>query len=298
MAGHLQTNHGVVTLVLMSRESLHQEQEDGCTEPRASRVDRFLVDAMQRLRRPAPGRSPARFGVDLGSASIVLCATSDIGDPVYWDSIEAEAVRDGVVVDFQGAADAVRALKDRAEAALGMAVESAAVAHPPEVPVNDGRAFHFVLEQGEIECRVLTDEIQAANALLQLQDGAIVDVGGGSTGVGVFANGQLISVSDQPGGGHQLDLILAGALGLSIEKAEQHKRKNGGEAAPLLRPGIERIAESIRRQCAGRSPGVVHLAGGALSLPGSDDVIASYLGWPVCAYPHAELITPFGIALS
>jgi ethanolamine utilization protein EutJ len=41
----------------------------------------------------------------------------------------------------------------------------------------------------------------------------------------------------------------------------------------------------------------VHLAGGALQLPGAGDVIATYLGWTVQAYAHAELITPFGIAV-
>ena len=58
------------------------------------------------------------------------------------------------------------------------------------------------------------------------------------------------------------------------------------------------MAESIRRQCGGTDPGVVHLAGGALQLPGADDIIARYLGWSVQGYGHAELITPFGIALS
>ena len=129
-------------------------------------------------------------------------------------------------------------------------------------------------------------------------DGAVIDVGGGSTGVGVLRAGKLVSLSDQAGGGHQLDLILAGALKLSVEDAEVRKREHGADVASLLRPGIERIAESIRRQCGGTPPGTVHLAGGALRLPHADTVIARYLGWPVRAYDHAELITPFGIAVS
>ena len=31
---------------------------------------------------------------------------------------------------------------------------------------------------------------------------------------------------------------------------------------------------------------------------GADAVIEQYLGWETQSYPHAELITPFGIALS
>jgi ethanolamine utilization protein EutJ len=77
-----------------------------------------------------------------------------------------------------------------------------------------------------------------------------------------------------------------------------HKRERGGEILQVLRPGVERMAESVRRQCGGMDPGTVHLAGGALTLPGADAVVERYLGWAVQGYRHAELITPFGIALS
>jgi ethanolamine utilization protein EutJ len=239
-----------------------------------------------------------RFGIDLGTATIVLTAVDINGEPVYWDFLRATVVRDGVVVDFQGAVEAVRALSVRAEAALGCSVDAAATAHPPAVPASDCRACHFVLQQAGIECRALVDEVTAANALLKVRDGAVVDVGGGSTGVGVFHKGERVSLSDRAGGGHQLDLIVAGALSISIPQAEAHKREHGAEVALMLRPGIERIAESIRLQCGGTSPGMVHLAGGALRLPKADVVISQYLGWPVRAYNHAELITPFGIAVS
>ena len=273
------------------------------SKPRApkmavGRVEAFLADAASRLRAPAEGRTPVRFGIDLGTATIVLTALDASGHPVYWDFLRATVVRDGVVVDFQGAVNAVRTLKAQAESALGLAIEEAATAHPPAVPASDCRACHFVLQQAGIECRSLVDEVSAANALLQVRDGAVVDVGGGSTGVGVFRNGERVSLTDRAGGGHQLDLILAGALGLSVEQAETRKREHGADVASMLRPGIERIAESIRRQCDGNSPGTVHLAGGALRLPQADAVIARYLGWPVQAYDHAELITPFGIAVS
>jgi len=264
----------------------------------AGHIEAFLADAVSRLRAPAVGRTPVRFGIDLGTATIVLTAVDVNGQPVYWDFLRATVVRDGVVVDFQGAVDAVRALSVRAEAALACSIETAATAHPPAVPASDCRACRFVLQQAGIECRSLVDEVTAANALLKVRDGAVVDVGGGSTGVGVFHKGERVSLSDRAGGGHQLDLIVAGALGISITQAEEHKREHGADVASMLRPGIERIAESIRLQCGGTSPGMVHLAGGALRLPQADAVISHYLGWPVQAYNHAELITPFGIAVS
>ena len=261
-------------------------------------AQRFLDDAARRHAEPAPFDGALQYGVDLGTATLVIAAVDARGRPVYWDFLRARVVRDGVVVDFQGAVDGVRALKARAEATLGVAVETAATAHPPEVPASDCRACSYVLQQAGIECRALVDEVSAANALLGVRNGAVVDVGGGSTGVGVFRHGALVSLSDHAGGGHHLDLILAGALKLPVEQAEAHKREHGSEVVQTLRPGLERVAESIRRQCGGADPGVVHLAGGALQLPGADDIIARYLGWPVQGYGRAELITPFGIALS
>ena len=263
------------------------------------RVDRFLAVAAARLGRPSEEREGVlRFGIDLGTATIVLTAIDEAGRPVYWNFLRERVVRDGVVVDFQGAVRAVRELKQQAEAALGEPVEAAATAHPPAVPISECRACSFVLQQAGIECRSLVDEVSAANAVLGVRDGAVVDVGGGSTGVGVFAGGKLHSLSDRAGGGHHLDLILAGALRIPVEDAEVHKREHGIDLLQVLRPGIERIAASISQQCGGEYPGVIHLAGGALQLPGADAVIQSYLGWRVQSHAHAELITPFGIAVS
>lgn len=267
-------------------------------EARAQRAQRFLSAAAARLRKPAEVNGALTFGVDLGTATIVLTAIDAAERPVYWDFLRAQVVRDGVVVDFHGAVEAVRALKASAQAALGASIEAAATAHPPAVPASECRACAFVLQQAGIACRSLVDEVSAANAVLDVQDGAVVDVGGGSTGVGVFRGGKLASLRDLAGGGYHLDLILAGALRMSVENAEAYKREHGSEVMQLLRPGIERIAESVRRQCGRVDPGVVHLGGGALQLPGSDAVVESYLGWKVQSYRHAELITPFGIALS
>mgnify|MGYP001194484447 CR=1 FL=1 len=268
-------------------------------DPTLARTQAFLDAAAARLRAPRAGaRGPLRFGVDLGTATIVVAAVDAEGEPVYWDFERARVVRDGVVVDFHGAVEAVRRLKASAEAALGLSVDDAATAHPPAVPTSDCRACGYVLQQAGVDCRRLIDEVSAANAVLTVRDGAVVDVGGGSTGVGVWRGGELVQLDDVAGGGHHLDLILAGALKLPIEQAEEYKRTRGDEVLQILRPGVERVAESIRRLCGGTDPGIVHLAGGALQLPGADVIVERYLGWPVQAWRHAELITPFGIALS
>lgn len=271
-------------------------------EPRASSggdVRSFLRAAVARLRNPsAERRAPLSFGVDLGTATIVITAIDADRRPVFWNFAPCAAVRDGVVVNFAEAVAAVRALASEAAKALGEDVVAAASAFPPGVAEAEARACRYVLENAGVICRRLVDEVSAAQALLQIRNGAIVDVGGGSTGVGVVENGNIVSLSDAPGGGHHLDLIVAGALGVSVEEAERRKRQGELGLSDILRPGIERIASSIGKQAGSRLVETVHLVGGALRVPGAPEIVSDYLGVRAVGYPHSELVTPFGIAMS
>jgi ethanolamine utilization protein EutJ len=246
---------------------------------------------------PAPS-GPLRVGVDLGTASCVLVVLDSDDRPVWLDSHPSGALRDGVVVDFAKATATVRLLKSRAEAALGVTLESAATAFPPCIPVKDARACTYVCESAGFSDVVLVDEVTAAQRTLAVRDGVVVDVGGGSTGVGVFRGGRLAALDDRAGGGHHLDLVLAGALGLPMEEAETYKRERPAESLPILIPGLHRIAESIRAMTENAEELPLHLAGGALMITGAGDVLAKYLERTVVTYPHALLITPIGIARS
>lgn len=261
-------------------------------------VDQFLLDAAATLRAPVEPRGDLRVGIDLGTATIVIAVVDADDRPVYLDFRREEAVRDGVVVDFHGASAATAALKESAEAALGRSLSQAAAAYPPGVPEADARACRFVLERAGFECINLIDEVTAAQALLRVRDGAIADVGGGSTGVGMYRDGELVSLDDLPGAGHHLNLILAGHLKITLEEAERLKREDPADRLPILRPGIERIAHNIDRLLPTRPDGPIHLVGGALMVPGAGAVVSTYIGHEVREYPHALLITPFGIALS
>jgi ethanolamine utilization protein EutJ len=266
--------------------------------------DQFLVDGFARLRDPLPDPvGPLRVGLDLGTATIVVTVVDALDRPVYLDFVREAAVRDGVVVDFGAAAAAATGLRKRAEAALGTTLDGAATAYPPGVGEADARACRFVLERAGFTCAALVDEVAAAQALLGVRDGAIADVGGGSTGVGVYSGGELVSLGDLPGGGHHLNLILAGALGLPLDEAERIKRAGrlpggGNDLLAILRPGVERVAHNIGRLMPTRPFGPIHLVGGAVMVAGSAAVIAGYLGHEVVEHPHALLVTPFGIALS
>jgi ethanolamine utilization protein EutJ len=260
---------------------------------------RFLREAAPLFRKPREDRrGPLSFGVDLGTATIVVTAVDADRRPVYWDSAPCEAVRDGVVVNFADAVAAVRKLAGAASSALGMDIATAATAYPPGVAQAEARACRYVLENAGIACRSLIDEVSAAQALLGVRDGAIVDVGGGSTGVGVVRDGALIALSDAPGGGHHLDLILAGALKIPIEEAERRKREGEADYCAILRPGVERIASSVAGQIRGQTVETVHLVGGAVRVPNAASIIAEFIGIPTVDYPNSDLVTPFGIAVS
>ncbi len=260
-------------------------------------VAQTLERAHQRIRSARTDHEgDLRTGIDLGTATCVITVVDAAGDPVWIDFDRTAAIRDGVVVDFAAAAAAVRKLKATAEDELGVELINAATAYPPCIGEADSRACRFVLEGAGFDEVVLVDEVSAANKTLEVTDGVVIDVGGGSTGVGVFEAGQLTALDDRPGGGHHLDLILAGALGVTVAEAEESKRAGSGDYLAILRPGIERIGSSIRDLTGGAEHLELHLAGGALMLPGADTTISKYLGRRVRAYPHALLITPLGIA--
>src|SRR5690606_26612870 len=144
----------------------------------------------------------------------VLVVLDEQGQPLVGAWEYAEVVRDGVVVDFAGASALVRRLKEDVEGRLGRRLDYAATTHPPGIPVSEVRATRYVLEAAGLDVSALVDEPTAANAVLGLREGAVVDVGGGTTGTAIVRNGRVIATRDDPTGGHHLTLVIAGALGI------------------------------------------------------------------------------------
>jgi ethanolamine utilization protein EutJ len=161
---------------------------------------------VNRLAGDAP-RPRWQVGVDLGTAYTVLVVLDETGQPVAGAYEFAQIVRDGLVVDFVGAVELLRRLKRQVEAQLGAELTSAASAYPPGVPQAEVRATANVLYAAGLECTGLIDEPSAANHVLQLRDGAIVDVGGGTTGIAVIENGQVVYTADEPTGGTHFTLV-------------------------------------------------------------------------------------------
>ena len=247
---------------------------------------------------PAVPPERVKAGVDLGTAYTMVVVLDEHDEPLAAAYERADVVRDGVVVDFLGATDVVRRLKADVESRLGVRLGVAHGAYPPGVGMSEVRAVRHVIEAAELDCSGLVDEPTAANAVLGLRDGAVVDVGGGSTGVAVVVGGEVVHTADEPTGGTHLTLVVAGALGVSFEEAERLKTDPAEQRrlAPLVRPVMEKVASIVRRHTAGREVPAVCLVGGSVAFPGFAEAVEEASGLPTVVPVSPLFVTPLGIA--
>ena len=241
-----------------------------------------------------------KAGVDLGTAYTVLVALDGNDRPLAAAYEYADVVRDGVVIDFIGAIDVVRRLKRDVESRLGVSIPAAHGAYPPGVARSDIAAVRHVIEAADMECSGLVDEPTAANAVLQLRDGVVVDVGGGTTGVAVVRDGEIVHTADEPTGGTHLTLVIAGALGITFDEAEELKKDPAQQARlfPLVRPVMEKVATIVVNSTRGWPVPQVYLVGGTASFPGFADVFSQASGMAATVPVSPLFVTPLGIARS
>jgi len=248
---------------------------------------------------PIPEHRKLRVGVDLGTAYLVLVVLDEDGIPLAGEWQFAQVVRDGLVVDYVGATDLLKGMKERLEKRLGRELNHAASGFPPGVPRAEIRATANVIEAAGMDCTCLLDEPSAANQVLQLKDGVIVDVGGGTTGIAVVRNGQVIYTADEPTGGTHFTLVIAGALNISFEEAEEIKvlRSEQTRLFPVVRPVMEKVASIASRHIQDNPASSITLVGGASAFPGMADVLQSYTGIPTFVPEHPVFVTPLGMAM-
>jgi ethanolamine utilization protein EutJ len=267
--------------------------------------------------RPEDGASPARpnlapqvhyrhgpppqvhVGVDLGTAYTVLAVLDEHLQPLAGAYRFAQVVRDGLVVDFHGAIRLLQELKQNVEKRLGFELVSAATAFPPGVSLNEVRATQHVVRAAGFECEQTVDEPTAANAVLQVKDGAVVDVGGGTTGIAVFRQGEVIYTADEPTGGTHFSLVIAGALGIEFEEAEKYKKNeaNYKRLFPIVRPVMEKVGVIVARHVAAHAVGAIYLVGGTACFPGMDRVVEEITGIQTIIPGYPLFVTPLGTAM-
>ena len=239
-------------------------------------------------------------GVDLGTAYIVVVVVNGKGEPVACALEFAQVVRDGLVVDYVGATQIVRRLVGQIQERLGRELEDAAIAVPPGTGVRECATHRHVVEGAGLNVTSILDEPTAANAVLNVENGVIVDIGGGTTGLSILENGKVVYVADEPTGGTHLSLVLSGNYGVSFEEAEKIKKDPARqrEVFTVVKPVIEKMASIINSHIRGRNVSDIYLVGGTCCLKDMETIIAKETGKPVCKPSNPFLVTPLGIALN
>ena len=265
---------------------------------RASQVI-LPTDQIGQLKLEHPNLNNLSVGVDLGTAYIVLVVLDENKNPLIGTYQFAQVVRDGLVVDYIGAVDILRTMKEQVENILGCRLDSAASGFPPGVPQAEVRATANVVEAAGFSCSGLVDEPSAANHLLNLREGAVVDVGGGTTGIAVIQDGEVVYTADEATGGTHFSLVISGSLGISFEEAEELKKTASEQSRlfPLVRPVMEKVASIARKHLNGQPVNQIYLVGGSSTFPGMAKVVEDYCGITTKVPPHPLLVTPIGIAI-
>ena len=239
-------------------------------------------------------------GVDLGTACVVLAVLDENRKPVAGTYRYADVVRDGMVVDYIGAVSIVRQMKQELEEKLGTELIYAAAAIPPGTDAIDGGAVKNVVQAAGFELTNLLDEPTAANEALRIVNGAVVDIGGGTTGISILKDGKVVYIADEPTGGTHFSLVVSGAYKKSFAEAELYKRdiRNHKELLPVLKPVIEKVAAIINQHIKGYEVKEISLVGGTCCFTGIEDIIEKKTGIYTHKPVNPMFVTPLGIALS
>lgn len=265
-------------------------------------INNFVGEVEKSIETPAHIVKDEQYlaGVDLGTSYIVIVVLDSKKNPVACDMEYANVVKDGLVVDFTGASNIVRRLKKNIEEKTGIELTKAAIAVPPGTGKRDADTHRYVVEGAGMEVTDILDEPTAANSVLNITDGVVVDIGGGTTGLSVFENGKPIYSADEPTGGVHLSLVLAGKYGISFDEAEKLKKtkEKQKEIFNVVRPVIQKMATIIKTHIKPFKVDNIYLVGGTCCLKGFEKVIEKETGIKTIKPSNPLLITPIGIALN
>ncbi len=264
-------------------------------------ADRLLAEfeAVMSPSKYAAPDGPVFAGVDLGTANIVTAVVDGRGKPVAGVLTRSESsVRDGLILDYVGSIGILRKQVERLQSA-GYHIQLAAAAYPPGTVGRNCQAFGNVVEAAGLKLGPLIDEPSAASLVLEVEQGSVVDIGGGTTGISVIENGQVVYTADEPTGGIHVDLVLSGNFKIPIEEAEAVKNDPGRhrEILPYIRPVFQKMATIAQRHLRGHRVDTLYLVGGTSCFTGIEDVMENETGLKVSKPANPLLVTPLGIAL-
>lgn len=241
-----------------------------------------------------------KVGVDLGTANIVLSVVDEKNQPVAGITYPSTIVKDGIVVDYPKASRIVTDLKEQLEKKLQQPLIYAATAIPPGISIGNAKVIANVVESAGFIVTNVVDEPVAAATVLDIKNGAVVDVGGGTTGMALFRNKQIILSVDEPTGGTHMTLVLAGALGISVQEAELYKKNDAhaDEVFTIIKPVIEKMAVLVKNWLTPYKTKNIYLVGGASCIRNFSTVFRDQTQRNIICAPEPLFVTPLGIALN
>lgn len=243
-----------------------------------------------------------KVGLDLGTSSIVLVVVDYNNNPLFATSRDADVVRDGLVVDYVGAVRISRELKNEAEEVLGLVLVRASGAIPPGTVGKNKEIIRHIIEGIGMECVSIIDEPTAAAAVLGIDEGGVLDVGGGTTGISILEEGKVVFSADQATGGSQMTLVLAGYHHISVLEAECLKRdkRKQKEVFPIIKPVVEKMATITASFLTefGRVVPVIYLVGGATNFKECSALFEKVTETKIVQPAYPQYVTPLGIAMS
>jgi ethanolamine utilization protein EutJ len=245
-----------------------------------------------------PAHGKLKAGVDLGTANIVMSVLDEKDEAVAGATYGASVVKDGLVVDYIGAVNIVKRLKRQIEEKLGREIRCTATGIPPGTVGGNRQVIVNVCESADLDVTNVVDEPSAAAAVLGIKEGAVVDVGGGTTGISVIKDGKVIYTADEPTGGTHMTLVLAGHYRIPYEEAEEVKRdpKRSDDVFSIIYPVVEKMAHIVRHHIKGYNIRKIYVVGGACSFNEFETAFERTLGIRTFKPENPLLVTPLGIA--
>lgn len=243
-------------------------------------------------------RGRLKVGVDLGTANTVLAVVDTSNRPIAGISAPSHAIQDGVIVNYYESVQLVSRLKETLEERLGTELPYAAAAIPPGVNQGSVKSIGYVLEGAGFEVTNIVDEPTAASAVLKITDGAVVDVGGGTTGISILKDGKVIYTDDEATGGTHMTMTVAGHYRIPYEEAEVLKTQpdKQDEIFPVIKATVEKMALITEKFLKGYEVPAVYVVGGSSMFREFTSVFEKKLNLPVYQPVHPLLVTPLGIA--
>ncbi|MGL5972592.1 MAG: ethanolamine utilization protein EutJ [Oscillospiraceae bacterium] len=240
-----------------------------------------------------------KVGLDLGTAYIVIVVLDEKNNPIAYEKQQAGVLKDGVIVDYMGALEIVKRLKSKLEDRLKKSLVNCAIAMP--AGTEDSTKTHlYIAEAAGFTVTNILDEPTAANSVYKIQNGVIVDIGGGTTGLSILKDGKVVQIEDEPTGGTHLSLVIAGNYKISFEDAEKIKQdyKKHKDILPITRAVIEKMASIVNKYINKDEVKEIYLCGGTCCLTGIEDIFIKETGLKVIKPENPLLVTPVGIAIN